>query len=85
LLDEFNHLVDLLLDLLVVHSFFSASKSHTKKCRRERGVVFSERASANRILNGGCASFSRAVMSEDDLVFFVSFYPKILFFLSVPF
>jgi hypothetical protein len=30
-------------------------------------------------------SFSRAVMREDDLVFFVSFYPKILFFLSVPF
>ena len=24
-------------------------------------------------------------MREDDLVFFVSFYPKILFFLSVPF
>jgi DNA-binding MurR/RpiR family transcriptional regulator len=29
-------------------------------------------------------SFSRAVMREDDLVFFVSFYPsKILLFLSV--
>ena len=60
------------------------SKSQSKKCSRERGVVFSERTSANRIINGGCASFYRAVMSEDDLVFFVSFYPKTLF-LSVPF
>ena len=45
------------------------SKSQTKKCSRERGVVFSERASVNRRINGGCASFYRAVMSEDDLVF----------------
>ena len=54
LLDEFNHLVDLLLDLLVVHSFFSAIKeSHQKVSQREEKVVFSfERASANRILNG---------------------------------
>ena len=53
------------------------SKSQTKKCSRERGVVFSERARVNRIINGGCASFYRAVMSEDDDLVFRLFLSKV--------
>ena len=41
------------------------------------GVVFSKRARVNRIINGGCASFYRAVMSEDDDLVFRLFLSKV--------